>query len=245
MLKLKPGFQYIDRKEINLKGIENIILMGDVGCTGFDNKSKLVFGKILCKKTDLFFILGDLVYSGTLSEFNEVVDFCGKKAKAPIFTLCGNHDMPDYSRAFGFSSYALILEEYVILALDNSVAPFSKEDLLFLERELKKYKTKKNLIFFHVPPPNNFQSSCMKNEEWTKIRRILDKFRGCIESIFCAHIHAFQEYYLDGYHIFITGGAGARYYKLEKDPLKQHHAIRLNLEGALRLKLEIIKIGKP
>lgn len=244
MLNLKPGFQYIDKKEIHLKGIKDIVLAGDVGCTGFDNESRLVFSKILCKRADLFFILGDLVSSGTLPEFNEVIDFCGKKVKAPIFTLCGNHDMPDYPKAFGFSSYALILEEYVILALDNSVAPFSKEDLLFLERELKKHKTKKFIISFHVPPPNNFQPSCMKNEEWEKTRRILDKFKKRIECIFCAHVHAFQEYYLEGYCIFISGGAGARLYKLEKGPLKEHHAIRLNLEGMMRLKVEIIRIDK-
>lgn len=242
MLKLKPGFQYIDRKEINLKGIENIILMGDIGCTGFDAESKGILRKILQKEADLFFILGDLVCSGTEKEFNEMIDFCKEIAKIPIFALCGNHDAPDYQKALGLPYYALILEKFVIVALDNSIAPFSKGNLAFLENELRKRKDKKFLIFFHIPPPTDLHPSCMKQNEWFILKEILDKYKGRIECICSSHIHGFQEYRLDGYRIFITGGGGAKIYELEKDTLRSHHAIKLNLNNKEAVIFEVMPI---
>ena len=98
MNKLKPGFQYINRKEIYLRGIKDIILMGDTGCTGFNEESKKILDRILKIKTNLFIILGDFAYTGKQEEFREVINFCNKRADVPIFTLCGNHDMPDYPK---------------------------------------------------------------------------------------------------------------------------------------------------
>lgn len=84
----------------------------------------------------------------------------------------------------------------------------------------------------------------MKQDEWCALKRMLDKYKDQIECIFSAHIHGFQDYYLDGYHIFITGGGGAQIYKLEKDILKLHHAIRINLKNVKTSTFEIIPITK-
>lgn len=242
MPKLRPGLQYIAKKEINLKGIKDIVLMGDTGCTGFDQEAKRVLSKILEKKADLFFILGDLVYGGTKKEFKEVIDFCNNKVNVPIFTLCGNHDLPDYRKVLGLTSYALVLDNRVIISLDNPAAPFSREDLLFLEDKLKKHKDKRFLVFFHIPPPNTLQNSGMKQDEWQSLKGVLDKHKERIECIFCAHIHGFLEYNLDGYRIFITGGGGAKLYDLEKDMLKSHHAIKLNLKNEDAVIFEVMPI---
>ncbi|UCB57028.1 MAG: metallophosphoesterase [Candidatus Omnitrophota bacterium] len=240
--KLRPGIQRINKKEINVKTVRNFILLGDSGCTGFDKESKKVLDKILRKKADLFFILGDLVCEGTKNEFREVIDFCNRRVSVPVFTLCGNHDMPDYRKALGSSSYAVISKNIVFICLNNSTAPFSRNELGFLEEELRKNKKKKSFIFFHVPPSTGLHASCMKSEEWQALKVIMDKYKSQIECIVAAHIHAFQDCRLDGYHIIITGGGGAKMYDLEKDTLKKHHAIKIGLENKNAVSYRVLPI---
>lgn len=242
MNKLHPGFQYIDRKEIYMTGIKDIVLAGDTGCTIFNEESQKVLSRILEIETDLFIILGDLVAAGQEKEFNEVIDFCNKRVNVPIFTLCGNHDVPGYPIFFGLSSYALILDRMVIVILNNATAPFKKEDLDFLKSVLDKHPQKKFLVLFHIPPPTDLAASCMKPEEWVQLKRITDKYKQQIEAIFSGHIHGFHEYYRDGYHIFITGGGGAKLSHLEKDNLKSHHAIKVELKDEQPAGFEIIPI---
>lgn len=245
MHNLKLGLQYIDREEIYLKGIRDIVLMGDVGCTSLTKESKKILNKILKLKTDLFIILGDLVRSGTAEEFKEVIGFCNERARVPIFTLCGNHDLPSYSEFLGSSSYAIILDKYVIIALDNADRLVKEEDVAFLDKELRKHSRKKFLILFHVPPPTDLDSrSCMDSINWQKYRTVLDQYKEKIKCISCGHIHGFEEYYLDGYHIFITGGGGAKLQNLEKDTLKSHHALRFNFKDDGTLNFKIIPINR-
>ncbi len=47
---------------------------------------------------------------------------------------------------------------------------------------------------------------------------------------------------MSGYRIFITGGGGARIYELEKDRLRSHHAIRLDLENDDAVIFEVMPI---
>lgn len=231
MDRLKPGLQYIKNKEIYLQDIKSIVLAGDAGCTGFNETSKRVLARILEIKADLFIILGDLVRDGKPEEFKEIIDFYNKRVSVPIFTLCGNHDLPAYSKFFGLTSYAIVLNRIIIVVLHNATGSFKKEDLCFLESTLKKHKEKKFLVLFHIPPPTDLDSSCMKKKEWFELKNRLDKYKERIEIIFSAHIHGFEEYHLDDYHIFITGGGGARLCNSEKDNLKSHHAIRINLKN--------------
>ena len=92
MRSLKSGFQYVNKNEICLSGIKNIVFMGDVGCTGFIEASKAILGKILEIETDLFVILGDMAFLGEKEEFEEVIEFCNQRVTVPIFSLPGNHD---------------------------------------------------------------------------------------------------------------------------------------------------------
>jgi 3',5'-cyclic AMP phosphodiesterase CpdA len=243
MKNFKSGLQYISQRENKLNTIKDIILTGDTGCTGFDKECKETLEKILTTKTDLFFILGDLVKEGSKEEFNKLIDFCDKLVTVPIFSLCGNHDMPDYEKALGFNHYAIILENFTIISLDNSTAPFSTENLDFLKNTLEKYNDKKTFVFFHVPPPTDLSPGCMQKKEWESLKNILDKHKQRIEYIFVGHIHGFQDYHIDGYHVIITGGGGAKLSKPEKDTLCSHHAIKLNLENPDSISFEIILLN--
>jgi predicted MPP superfamily phosphohydrolase len=240
---MKSFFQFVSKKETELQGIKKIVVLGDVGCTGFNEDSKIVFDKILNIPADLFFIVGDLAWTGNKEEFNELINFCNKRAKAPVFALCGNHDIPDYASCCGLSSYALTCGQLVSVFLDNSNGSFLEEDLKFLGQELEKHKEKKFIILFHIPAPLDFEASSMTTQEWQRLRQVIDKHKEKIQCLICGHIHGFYEYNLDGYHIFITGGGGAAMtYKLPKEEFKIYNALCLSLNNDTSVDISVIPI---
>ena len=242
MQSLNPGIQYVNKKEIYLPDLRKIVFMGDVACTTFTPTSKKVLSEILKMETDLFLILGDVTFLGDDDEFEEIVDFCNQRANAPVFSLCGNHDISGFSKFFGLSTYALIMDKFVVLALDNARSVFEEDSLKIVEEMLHKHTEKRFLITFHVPPPTDLHGSCMKSEEWTRLKAVSDEYKERIDCILSGHIHAFQEYYLDGYRIFISGGGGAALYNLEKDPLKLYHAIEATFTTDAILDFNVIPI---
>jgi len=244
MKGLKSGLQRVNKREIYFKGIKNIVLLGDNGCRPPTKESIAVFKKILKIKTDFFIIVGDLVLLGQGKEFKRLSAFCKKRVKVPIFTVVGNHDLPSFPKFCGLSTYAIILDNFVFVSLDNSKRKFSPKELNFLARQLKKHKEKKFFILFHIPPPTEIHQSCIDDLEWKKIKEVLDKFKERIVCIFCGHIHTFLDYYLDGYRIFITGGGGSELFNLEKDPLKAHHAIKLGFLDKDSVAFNIIPIDR-
>jgi len=244
-LKLKPGIQKVSKKrEIYLKPAKSIVILGDNGCRPPTRKSISVFKKNLKIKTDAFIILGDLVLNGQSDEFRELLRFCKKRVNVPIFTLAGNHDLPGFSEFFGLSTYAIILNDFVFVFLDNSRKKFIKKELHFLARELKKHKNKKFFILFHVPPSLEADRSRIQGFEWEKVKEVMDKFKDRIVCIFCGHIHAFSDFYLDGYRIFISGGGGATLFNLGNGCLNLYHAIRLNFINEGRINFNLIPVDK-
>ena len=139
--------------------------------------------------------------------------------------------MPGYDAVLGSSTYALVLEEFVLLLLDNASSLFHQDSLDFLGEMLAKYTDKRFLICYHIPPPTDLDRRVMDSDEWGRLKEISDKYRDRIECMFSGHIHGFQEYFLDGYRIFITGGGGAALYDLESDELKSHHSIKVSFNG--------------
>jgi 3',5'-cyclic AMP phosphodiesterase CpdA len=240
---LRTGFQYIDREEIRIRGVKKVILTGDIGCTGFNEDSRDILGQILGQECDLFFFLGDLAFTGAEEEFREIIDFCNGRVQKPIFALCGNHDLPGYYKFLGSSTYALKLDKFVCIFLSNATGYFLAKDIAFLAKELNKHKTQDFIIFMHVPPPTDIDRNHLLQAEWEKIRKELDQYKKKIRHIFCAHIHGYHDYLLDGYPITITAGGGAAMINdLKKPEQKIHHAIILNLGESGDVSTEIIPV---
>jgi hypothetical protein len=147
-----------------------------------------------------------------------------------------------YSKFCGRSSYAIILDRFGFICLDNSTRKFKQSDVDLLNRVLKKHRGKKFIILFHIPPPLKFNNSHIEYAEWKKIKSVLDKFKEIIACVLCGHIHAFLTYWLDGYHIIITGGGGARLFDLKQDRLKAHHAIKLSALDEGQIKSQVIAV---
>jgi len=245
---IKPGFQYVDREEIRIAGVHKIILTGDIGCTGFNENSREILGQILRRKPDLYFFLGDLAFTGAEEEFREVIAFCNERVQAPIFALCGNHDLPDYFKVLGSSTYAILLDKFVCIFLSNGTGYLLDQDIAFLKKELDKYRTRDFIIYMHVPPPTDIDRNHLMKTEWEKMRKELDKHKNKIRHIFCAHIHGYHDYLADGYPLTITAGGGAdMIYDLKRPEQKIHHALILNLgdSGAISREIMLLRGSAP
>jgi 3',5'-cyclic AMP phosphodiesterase CpdA len=234
----------VDKKEIYLDGIRSVVVLGDNGCRPPTRESIAAFSRILKIKTNLFIILGDLVLKETHKEFRDLRKFCRRRTKTPIYTLAGNHDLPGYSKSCGSSTYAIILDNFGFICLDNSKRKFNEGDVTLLERVLKKHKKKKFFILFHIPPPLKFNKSHIEYAEWEKIKRVLDRFKQRVPCIFSGHIHSFLDYRLDGYRIIITGGGGATLFNLKQDRLNAHHALKLSSLDTGQIQSDIIPVDR-
>jgi hypothetical protein len=242
MKGLKPGLQSVGKRELHLKGIRSLVVLGDNGCRSPEMVNLKAFKKILKVKTDLFIILGDLVFKGKTGEYRKLFKLCRETTQAPVFTLSGNHDLPMYSKFCGRSSYAIILDRFGFVCLDNAKRKFKSGDVDLLSKALKKYRKRKFFVLFHIPPPLIYNNSHIEYGEWEKIKRVLDKFKERIVCIFCGHIHALLSYRIDGYRVIITGGGGARMFDLKQDRLKEHHAIKLSALDEGKIKSQVIAV---
>ncbi|MBI5687968.1 MAG: metallophosphoesterase [Verrucomicrobia bacterium] len=240
---MKSAFQRTTNTEIELKDVRQVVVVGDVGCTGFDDQSKQVFGAVLRHQADLFIINGDIAQTGATEQFVAVMEFCNTRAQAPVFALCGNHDLPGYAECCGLFTYAIVLERAVLVCLDNSRGSFETADLEFLRHQLQKHDRKRFVVLFHVPPPLEHVRSVMKEDAWHELRMVLDSYKNRIECIICGHIHGFYEYDLDGYHIFITAGGGAAMiHELPREQCKIFNALRLVFKDDASIAIEMVPV---
>jgi Icc-related predicted phosphoesterase len=232
----------VDKREIYLQGARSAVVLGDNGCRPPEMVDINAFKKILKIKTDLFIIVGDLVFKGEAKEYRKLFKLCKKAIKTPIFTLAGNHDLPMFSKFCGRTTYAIVLDRFGFICLDDSKRKFKQNDINLLRTVLKKYNKKKFFILFHIPPPLRFGRSFIEYSEWEKIKKVLDKFKKRIVCVFCGHIHAYLNYRLDGYRIIITGGGGAQLFQLKEDRVRAHHAIKLSALDKGQIKFQVIKV---
>jgi 3',5'-cyclic AMP phosphodiesterase CpdA len=239
----KTGFQRVDALEIRLSGITRVVMLGDPGCTSFSDDSKKVLDQILRQEADLFFVLGDLAFTDSIEELHEMIDFCNARVKVPIFATRGNHELSSYPKLLGFSSYALVLDHHVCLFLCNATGHFLESDLDFLKNSLKTYQDKKFIVLMHIPPPSNVFRESLKSEDWEKLRAVLDPHREKVQHLFCAHMHGFHEYEINGYPVTITAGGGAAMiHELFPPAQKLHHSIAVSLHPNGSLSKEVIPV---
>ena len=241
----KTGFQSVEQKESVLPGIRKIVLLGDPGCTRFSGDSRKILGQILNQEADLFFMLGDLVFSDSEEEFHELIAFCDPRVHAPVFALRGNHDLSHYARFFGLASYALVFDPFVCFFLDDATGHFLREDLDLLRETLEKHKEKNFILLMHIPPPTHVDRRGLKKEDWEKLKGALEPYRERIRHIFCGHVHGFHQYEIDGYPVTITAGGGAAMiHELLAPAQKLHHSIVLSLHPDGSLSTAMVPVGE-
>ncbi|MBP7651775.1 metallophosphoesterase [Candidatus Dependentiae bacterium] len=232
------------KHNINIdKNVEEVIISGDPGCDGYNTENIAIFEEILKIQADMHIIDGDMLVTGGEMYFKQFSEIVNTSSSAPVYCLPGNHDIKDYEKFFGLKNYYIKYNNVMFIMLDNSKRFFDNQTIDFLKESLIFSESKEIIILFHIPPENPYVPNSISNEEWQKLKGIIDPFKNQIKLIICAHIHTAFEYILDGYKIIVTGGAGSKL-----DPVKNtffeknfYNALRLTFKNS-EFKYEVIKI---
>jgi rubrerythrin len=228
-------------------GVRSFTVMGDPGCDGLGVEIMTTFAKALgAAPSDLSVILGDLVPFGLEEFYKYIRGLIDDLSPGPVYTLCGNHDTAYYARYFGLSNYALVGDDLLLVALDNSKRVFEDATLDFLRDTLQKHRRRNILVMFHIPPPNGYSQNCMKREEWLKLKAVLDPFRNDVKYLLSGHVHSYFTEEVDGYRAIVSAGAGARLEFFGRLPGKDtsfHHVLRFYLDGSGELRYEYVSLA--
>lgn len=231
-----------------LNKVSSFTILGDPGCDGLGVEIMTTFSKALsCTQSDFKIILGDLVPFGLEEFYRHIHGIINEVSKNSVYTLCGNHDTDFYVTYFGLKNYLLVNDDLLIVVLDNSKRIFEAETLNFLGESLRGYKRKNILILFHIPPPNNFSSNCMKTEEWQKLKVAMDPYKENIKYVLSGHVHSYFQDDVDGYKIIVSAGGGARLEFFGRLPDKKssfHHVLRFYFDKDSELKYEYISLAE-
>jgi len=221
-------------------------LIGDPGCDGLGAGTMSIFARALtCSPADFSFIAGDLVPYGSRGIYDNVCKFVNTLAAHPVYTLCGNHDTDFYEEYFGRRNYALVSENLLMIALDNSRRSFSPETLEFCRSTLEEYQRENIVILFHIPPPNPVTTNTVNPPEWETFREIYLPWRNRIRYFICGHVHSLIEFSCDGIPVIVTGGGGARIEPVNDrkiDTHAGHHIVQLYFDEQKRLNRRFINL---
>jgi len=202
-----------DKKEFTF------IVMGDNRPSG-GIKQPEVYRQLLQymirEEPDLYFNVGDIVYSGELREYEDFVRVTSL-IKGPLFIAEGNHEntigekgQENFIDYFGklFYSFDYGNSHFVIL---NANIPghrysMSDEQISWLEEDLSRSTASHNFIFIHqpiYPYAHGLEDEIAEK----KLRAVLQAHK--VDLVFQGHEHMFYEGVEDGIRYVITGGGGA------------------------------------
>ncbi|MBF0216869.1 MAG: metallophosphoesterase [Candidatus Omnitrophica bacterium] len=235
------GIVRVTEEENVLSGIRDIVVMGDPGCSGLDGNASRVYGTLLGTPGDIFIVNGDIVRMGTEEEYSEFSRFTGCATAKPVYCSRGNHDMRDYDRFFGLHNYIILSGAFAAAVLDTASRVFEPKALDFLGAMLDKHRDKRFIVLFHIPPKNELTGRGIADEEWAKLKRVMDPHMGRIDCVITGHIHAYYQYELDGYRIFISGGAGAELDEVGSPEARVFHALKIAVRDGKPSGVDVVK----
>lgn len=215
------------------KPFESFVINGDPGCDGYNAQGVMVLEASLRVPADFHMIIGDLVFTGRERYYAEFIDLVNASAKAPVYCLPGNHDLPDYERYLGKRDYYIAAPNAALINLDNSRRYFSDDTIGFLSRTLEELNHETVFVLFHIPVPNPVVPNHVSDDEWKKLKAALDPHKSRIQALICGHVHSGFEVNLDGYRVMVTGGGGSFLDPVENTFFERnaHHAIQIQFDG--------------
>ena len=86
---------------------------------------------------DITLVAGDLVPTGTAHHYKTICEMTQALAENDVYVLRGNHDTGAYCDYFGRKNYALLLEGFALVVLDNALRTFEEEGLTLLSQVLR------------------------------------------------------------------------------------------------------------
>lgn len=222
-----------------LSGVHSIGVIGDPGCEGLGTYNMKVYAGALEEsgRDDITLIAGDLVPIGTDHYYQMIQDMTETLARNPVYSLRGNHDTGAYTGYFGHKNYALLMERFAVIVLDNAMRTFEEEGLKLLSDVLAMEEVGQAIIAFHIPVPNHFILNCVTEEEFSRLKSAYEPWRSKVKYLLCGHVHSRFIDVVDGIPLICTGGGGAMIEDVSRDIKAcdvEHHIIHFyEKEGVL------------
>lgn len=226
-----------------LEHVRSIGVIGDPGCEGLGTYNMKVYAGALeeTRKDDITLIVGDLVPAGTGRYYRAIQELTEALAENPVYSLRGNHDTGAYADYFGLKNYALLLDGFAVVVLDNAVRSFEEEGLSLLKQVLSMEEVRQAVIAFHIPVPNHFIQNCVSEEEFSRLKSAYAPWKEKVRYLLCGHVHSRFEDEVDGIPLICTGGGGAMIEDVSTDIRAcdvEHHIVHFyTKDGALKYRM--------
>ncbi len=228
----KGRIQKVTESIHRLPGVRSVGIIGDPGCDGLGTYNMKVYAGVLEKSAedDLTLVVGDLVPEGTDTYYHLICSLTETVAENDVYVLRGNHDTGTYREFFGLQNYALLLEDYAVIVLDNAPRTFEEEGLSLLGQVLDMEEVKQAVVAFHIPVPNNFIQNCVSQKEFDRLKKAYATHRDKVKYLVCGHVHSCFVDEVDGIPLLCTGGGGAMIEDVSEEIKAsdiEHHMIHL------------------
>ena len=209
----------VEASVLQLDGVHSIGIIGDPGCEGLGTYNMKVYAGALEETADddITLIAGDLVPAGTKHFYKVIAEITEALAGNDVYALRGNHDTGAYTEYFGLKNYALLLEKFAVIVLDNAVRSFEEEGLALLEKVLAMEQVRQAVLVFHIPVPNHFILNCVSEEEFARLKAAYTPWKDKVKYLVCGHVHSRFVDEVDGIPLICTGGGGAMIEDVSKE----------------------------
>lgn len=231
----KNKIQKVSEPIIRLTGVHSLGVIGDPGCEGLGTYNMKVYAGALEEtgRDDITLVVGDLVPAGTRHHYQTIQELTEVLAENEVYALRGNHDTGAYTEYFGEKNYALLMEDFAVIVLDNAQRTFEEEGIGLLSRVLSMEEVRQAIIAFHIPVPNHFILNCVAEEEFDRLKKAYEPWKEKVRYLLCGHVHSGFEDCVDGIPLICTGGGGAMIEDVSKDIRAsdvEHHVVHFYVE---------------
>lgn len=203
--------QKVQESIIYLPGGHSVGVIGDPGCEGLGTYNMKVYAGTLeeSAKDDITLIAGDLVPIGNDHYYEAITSLTEGIAENDVYVLRGNHDTGTYEEYFGKKNYALIMERFAVIVLDNAMRTFEEEGLELVKKVLAMEEVRQAVLAFHIPGPNHFIQNSVSEEEFARLKEAYGEWKEKVAYLVCGHVHSRFIDEVDGIPLICTGGGGA------------------------------------
>lgn len=146
----------------------------------------------------------------------------------------------------GEKNYALLLDDFSVIVLDNALRSFEEEGISLLSEVLALEEVKEAIIAFHIPVPNHFILNSVSEEEFARIQEAYGPWKEKVKYLLCGHVHSRFVDEVDGIPLICTGGGGAMIEDVSKDIRAcdvEHHIVHFYRKDGL-LKYQISDLSE-
>jgi Icc-related predicted phosphoesterase len=187
---------------------------------------------------------GDIVYNGYDTKDWEVWDketAVWREHNIPVYPALGNHDLhgdekvalANYFKRFpdiqNNRYYSVRAGNSILLVLDSALDETSGPQGKWLEQKLENIPEGAGFVFLilHHPPytsssdAKKFGGGHSSRSPEHALAKLLESRQANLRAriiVFSGHVHNYEHHFHGGVHYFVTGGAGAHAYPIERAP---------------------------